>query len=168
MRCWLAVHDRLERDYRAPRVLGWVDLAGTPYGGLVFEHIEGETWDTAGRPSLFGELRDLLKRLHEDRQLAERLTDGPRGYRERREAPLPRAVRGGPEDRASPAGVRHRRARLSWMEEEARVVLDLPSGNGAFEGVTRSPCHWDLWPNNVLVGADGRPWGPGLGRPRRG
>jgi hypothetical protein len=43
MRRWLAVHNRLEGDYHAPPVLGWVDLIGAPFGGLVFEHLEGET-----------------------------------------------------------------------------------------------------------------------------
>jgi fructosamine-3-kinase len=158
MRRWAAMHDRLERAYRAPRVLGWADLAGTTYGGLVFEHIEGETWDAAGRPSLLGELRELLGRLHEDRELAGRRGDGPRGYREcwklryreqfQEDLKTVRASR--------PPSVTGER--VSWMEEEARVVLALPSGNGAFEGVTHSPCHWDLWPNNVLVGSDGRPW----------
>src|SRR5262249_10132083 len=44
------------------------------------------------------------------------------------------------------------------MEREARVVLSLAAENGAFAGVTRSPCHGDLWPDNVLIGDDGRPW----------
>jgi hypothetical protein len=26
-------------------VLAWLDLPGTPYGGLVFEHIDGDTFD---------------------------------------------------------------------------------------------------------------------------
>jgi Ser/Thr protein kinase RdoA (MazF antagonist) len=158
MRRWLAVHDRLEADYHAPPVLASVDLPGTPFGGLVFEHIEGEPWDTAGHPALLGELVVLLGRLHEDRPLAERLGDGPRGYREcwelryreqfEEDLKTVRACR--------PSSVTD--ARVSWMEEEARVVLGLPSGNEAFDGVTRSPCHWDLWPDNVLVGADGRFW----------
>jgi thiamine kinase-like enzyme len=44
------------------------------------------------------------------------------------------------------------------MEEEARTVLALADGHDAFSGVTTSPCHWDLWAGNVLVGSDGRPW----------
>jgi hypothetical protein len=44
------------------------------------------------------------------------------------------------------------------MEEEAQAVLALAAGNDTFLGVTRSPCHGDLWPGNVLVGADGRWW----------
>jgi hypothetical protein len=47
MRRWLAVRDVLEGDYHAPPVLAWVDVPGTPFGGLVFEHIDGDTWDTA-------------------------------------------------------------------------------------------------------------------------
>jgi hypothetical protein len=100
----------------------------------------------------------LLGRLNADRPLDERLGDGSRGYREcwelryseqfEEDLKTVRACR--------PAPVTD--ARVSWMEEEARVVLALPSGNDAFEGVTRSPCHWDLWPDNVLVGADGRWW----------
>src|SRR5262249_36363164 len=82
LRRWLSIHDHLERDYRAPRVLAWADIPGTPLGGLVFEHIDGETWDTAARPALVQDLRDLLGRLHADRLLAGRIGDGPRSYRE--------------------------------------------------------------------------------------
>ena len=49
-------------------------------------------------------------------------------------------------------------ARLSWMEQEARKVLALADGNDAFEGTTTVPCHWDLWPSNVLVEGSGRWW----------
>src|SRR5207248_6744754 len=116
-----------------PPVLAWVDLPGTPFGGLVFEHIEGEPWDTSSRPGLLGELLVLLGRLLEDRPLAERLGDGPRGYREcwelryrvqfEEDLKTVRACR--------PTSVTD--ARVSWMEDEARVVLALPSENEAFE-----------------------------------
>jgi len=33
MRRWLAFHDRLEQQYRAPRVLAWVDIPDTSLGG---------------------------------------------------------------------------------------------------------------------------------------
>jgi thiamine kinase-like enzyme len=158
LRRWLAVHDRLEGAYHAPPVLAWVDLPGTPFGGLVFEHIDGDTWDKASQPGLLHDLEGLLGRLHEDGPLAERLGDGPRSYRacwelryrEQFEEDL-KTVRA-----CRPAFVTD--ARVAWMEEEARVVLALPAGDDAFAGVTRSPCHWDLWPDNVLIGADGRSW----------
>ena len=158
LRRWLAVHDVLEVAYHAPPLLAWLNLPGSPSGGLVFEHLDGDTWDTGSRPGLLDDLGDLLGRLHEDRPLAERLGDGPRSYREcwdlryreqfEEDLKTVRASR--------PASVTD--ARLAWMEEEARVVLALAAGDDAFAGVTRSPCHGDLWPNNVLVGADGRAW----------
>jgi hypothetical protein len=81
MRRWLAVHDWLDSNYCAPKVLEWADVPGTPYGGLVFEYIDGKTWDTATRPGLVADLRSLLERLHGDGCLAQKLGDGPRGYR---------------------------------------------------------------------------------------
>jgi thiamine kinase-like enzyme len=158
MQRWLTVHERLETDYRAPKVLAWVDLPGTHYGGLVFEHIDGQTWDTSSYPALLHDLRDLLVRLHEDYELADQLGDGSRSYRhcwelryrEQFEEDL-KTVRVN-----RPASVTD--ARLSWMEQEAQEVLALAAGTNAFEGMTRSPCHWDLWSNNVLVDASGRAW----------
>src|SRR6185295_11935539 len=45
LRRWQSVHRRLEERYHAPRVIGWIDVAGTAYGGLVFEQIDGEICD---------------------------------------------------------------------------------------------------------------------------
>jgi thiamine kinase-like enzyme len=158
MRRWLAVHDRLENDYHAPKVLGWVELPGTPYGGLVFEHIDGKTWDTAVHPGLLPDLWSLLVRLHADRRLAQELGDGARSYRncwemryrEQFEEDLKTVRVSRPESITD--------ARLSWMEQEAREVLALADGNDAFEGTSLSPCHWDLWPNNVQFEGTGRWW----------
>jgi hypothetical protein len=55
MRRWLALRTKLEEHYSAPNVLAWVNLPGTRYGGLVFEHIDGRTWDPTSLPAL---LRD--------------------------------------------------------------------------------------------------------------
>ena len=158
MRRWFALGERLERDYRAPKILAWLDLPGTSWAGLVFEHLAGRTWNTAERPELLIELRELLGRLHADGPLADALGGGARSYRrcwelryrEQFEEDL-RTVRA-----ARPPFVAD--ARLTWMEDEARAVLAMADGCGAFEGFTRSPCHWDLWPDNVMVDADGRWW----------
>ncbi len=158
MRRCLALRDRLESDYRAPKVLAWVDITPTPYQGLVFEHIDGQTWDTTARPALVHDLSHLLSRLHHDSGLAAQLGNGARSYRHCWELRYREQFE---EDLRTVAACRPRSvtdARLSWMQEEARKVLALPAGSDAFEGATQSPCHWDLWPNNVLVEADGRWW----------
>jgi thiamine kinase-like enzyme len=158
LRRWLAVHELLEQGYRAPRVLARADIPGTPLGGLVFEHIDGETWDTAAHAGLLQDVKGLLDRLHADGPLAARIGDGPRTYRECWELRYREqfeqdleAVRG-----CRPACVTN--DRLAWMEEEARRVLALASGHDAFAGATSAPCHWDLWPANFLVGRGGAWW----------
>jgi hypothetical protein len=151
LRQWLAVHDHRERDYRAPRVLAWADIPGTPLSGLVFEHIDGATWDTAARPGLVEGLRDLLQRLHADRGLADRIGGGTRSnrecwelrYRDQFEQNLIVVRASRPESVTD--------ARLRWMEQESRRVPALAADHDAFEGMTRAPCHWDLWPNNVMI-----------------
>ena len=158
MRRWWLVRDHLERHYRAPRVLGWVDVPGTALGGLAFDHIPGATWDPAARPDLLGDLRDLLGRLHADGPLTDRLGGGSKTYRacwdERYRSQFE-------EDLAT---IRPNRPsvvtddRLARMEAEARRVLALPAADPAFDGITQAPCHWDLWENNVIVEPGGAWW----------
>lgn len=158
MRRWMVVHELLEQEYRAPKVLAWVDIPDTSFGGLVFEHIEGATWDTVGRPGLIHDLEALLNRLHGDERLANQIGEGPRTYRQcwelryrdQFEADL-ETIRD-----CRPASVTD--DRLTWMEQESREVLALASRHDAFEGTTRAPCHWDLWQNNVMVEESGRWW----------
>jgi hypothetical protein len=158
LRRWMTVHERLEREYRAPRIIGWVDISGTAYAGPVFEHIDGDTWDTNARPGLVCELRELLGRLHRDQELADQIGDAPKSflecwrlrYRDQFVEDL-KTVRG-----TRPESVTD--DRLRWMEQESRIVLAMPDGIEAFEGMTRSQCHWDLWPNNVMVEKSGEWW----------
>jgi thiamine kinase-like enzyme len=158
MRRWLTVHDLLEDKYRAPRVLAWADLPGTSFGGIVFEHIEGETWNTAAHPTLFHEVRSLLDQLHGDKNVAEFIRGGPRSYRQCWELRYREQFE---EDLKTVTGCRPASVtddRLIWMEQEAKKVLALGADCDAFKGMTRSPCHWDLWPNNVMVEEGGRWW----------
>jgi hypothetical protein len=158
IRRWLSVHDRLEADDRAPKVLGWIDLPGTAYGGLVFDHIDGRNLDIVEHQHLLPGLWELLERLHDDAPLAKSLGDGPRSYPRcwelRYREPFDEGLKALKASR--PASVPD--SRVSWMEQEARVVLALAARDDAFDGVARSPCHWDLWTNNVLVEEDGLWW----------
>src|SRR6266536_1557786 len=82
MRRWLAVHEHLTRHYHAPRVLGWIDVPHSGYGGLIFEHVDAPTWDLQRQPELAHEIVALLRRLHDDEQLLTRLNDAVRTLRE--------------------------------------------------------------------------------------
>ena len=158
MRRWLAVHPILERDYRAPRVLAWFDVPDTPFGGLMFEHIDGATWNPTLRPDLIHDLEGLLDRLHHDEGLAQQLVDRPRTYlecwelryRDQFEEDL-KTIRD-----CRPASVTD--DRLLWMERESRKVLAMATDHPAFEGTTQAACHWDLWQNNVMVAESGEWW----------
>jgi thiamine kinase-like enzyme len=161
LRRWMAVSDVLTAEYRAPRALGWIDLpesAGAEHGGIVFEHIEAEHWDVRQRPELMRELAALLERLHADHGLAERINDPERSYRECWEMRYREQFE---EDLRT---VRAQRppfvseASLAWMEAESRRLLAMGREHPALERRTRAPCHWDLWTNNVLVGAEGDWW----------
>jgi thiamine kinase-like enzyme len=158
MRRWLAVHERLERHYRAPRILDWVDVPGTDHAGLLFEHIDGSTWDIDSRPGLMKEISSLLVTLHEDDELVRVLGDPGRTYREcwqlryreLFEEDL-KAVR-----RSQPPFVSN--ALLDWMEQEAKRVIAVGREHWAFEGVSRSACHLDLWQDNVMLDKGGGWW----------
>lgn len=157
MRRWFAVCEWLEREYRAPRVLGWLDIPGTSYGGLAFEHIDGATWEPAAPPELIHDLIDLMGRLHDDRELAAQI-GGARTYRECWELRYREqfeqdliTIRG-----SRPASVTD--ADVTWMEDESRELLAIAPEHAAFEGASHAPCHWDLWWQNVMVAGGGAWW----------
>jgi thiamine kinase-like enzyme len=155
MRRWFAVHDRLEERYRAPRILDWVDVPGTDHAGLLFEHIDGSTWDIDNRPDLMQEIVSLLVKLHRDDELAMAPARTYRDcwelrYRELFEEDL-KAVRG-----SQPPFVSN--ALLEWMEQESKKVIGIGREHWAFEGVSRSTCHLDLWQDNVMIEKSGAWW----------
>jgi len=155
MRRWFAVHDRLEEHYRAPRILDWVDVPGTDHAGLLFEHIDGSTWDIDNRPDLMQEIVSLLVKLHRDDELVMAPARTYRDcwelrYRELFEDDF-KAVRG-----SQPPFVSN--ALLEWMEQESKKVIAIGREHWAFEGVSRSACHLDLWQDNVMLDKSGGWW----------
>lgn len=155
LRRWLAVHEHLTRHYHGPRVLGWLDVSGAARAGLVFEHIDGRPWDFSAQPQRVTDIIDVLDHLHRDDGLAAQLGDGPRTfrqcwamrYREQFEEDL-KLVR-----TRRPPFVRE--TSLQWMEAESAKLLALGRDHPALAGVTRTPCHWDAWSGNVMIGGDG-------------
>ena len=158
MRRCMAVRKRLQENYRAPRILAWVDMPNTDYGGLLFEHIEGKTWDVAAQPALLNDILCLLRKLHRDRELADALGDPPVSYCDTWEMRYRdlfvedlRTVRESRPPFVSAAA-------LAWMDAESSKVIAMARDHWAFAGVTHAPCHWDLWPDNVMVAEGGEWW----------
>jgi thiamine kinase-like enzyme len=158
MQRWFAVHQRLEVHYRAPRILGWADVPGTEHAGLLFEHIDGVTWDISSRPDLVKEIVKLLSKLHQDDELMRALRDPARSYgdcwelryRELFEEDL-KTVRG-----SQPPFVSN--TLLEWMEQESKKVIAIGREHWAFKGVSHSVCHLDLWQDNVMLDKTGGWW----------
>ncbi|HEY6393115.1 MAG TPA: aminoglycoside phosphotransferase family protein [Bryobacteraceae bacterium] len=158
MRRWLTVHERLERCYRAPRILEWVEIPGADHAGLLFEHIDGSNWDIDSRPDLMNEIVGLLATLHGDGELVRALGDPARTYRDCWELRYRelfeehlKAVRG-----CRPSFVSNEL--LEWMERESEKVIAIGREHWAFGGVSRSACHLDLWHDNVMLDKSGDWW----------
>ena len=65
---WMGAAERLAEMYRAPRLLGQIELAGRH--GAIFEHLPGRSPVTATPALVLDEIVLLLNRLHGDLELA--------------------------------------------------------------------------------------------------
>jgi hypothetical protein len=79
---WRSVATELTERYRAPKVVDWVEVPGTGYFGLLFEHIEGRVVNLKNELDFLAKLLELAARLHSDADLAARLKqlNGRRTY----------------------------------------------------------------------------------------
>lgn len=159
LRRWRRVDDRLAERYHAPRMVGWLEIPGTPLEGPLFEHIDGATAE-ARTPALLGAVAPLLARLHGDAELAARLAADPppRRCRDtfagtflRRFREDLRHVRGHPVPFVPAATV-------EWIEREIDLLEHEAITRPEFAEPADSPIHADLWLGNLLEGADGRVW----------
>src|SRR5262249_48890055 len=66
LQAWSKIHDLLERRYRAPQLIDWIEFSEIQFAGLLFEHIESTTADFYRNPALVGDLVDLANSLHND------------------------------------------------------------------------------------------------------
>jgi thiamine kinase-like enzyme len=154
LRRWHALRDILESRYRAPKIVGWVDLPETDCCGALFEQIDGRVPDLAADRSLLQQVLSLVRTLHADSELAERV----RGFEEAwprtffahyRETYIERFE----EDLEIISGeippfVSDKT--LAWMYAETRQVEAMARQSPAFDRETRSIAHSDLWANNIL------------------
>jgi hypothetical protein len=152
IRRWMSVHELLSARHHAPRVLGWVDVAG--WGGPILEHIDGAaaSWrDTA----LMDELAPAVHRLHDDADLAEAIGTEGRTLRDSFLDYYIAICRSDLEELPEiPPFVTVSR---DWMLEETMGLEKIVRARATFEMPATRPAHGDLWPGNILVRAD-RTW----------
>lgn len=156
LRQWQEVQPILEEHYRAPRLLGWVELPGTDYAGLLFKNIEGVRPDFRKPSILLEEVMYVMDNLHNDEELAERLA----GAQDRKcladsfvdtwVRPLQdrlRVVEGKTPFFVSPDDVR-------WMQEEVANLGTSVRASSEFMRFATMPIHGNLTPRAILVTRD--------------
>lgn len=165
LRRWVGVHEALEAQYRAPRLLGVVEggaIAGESLA-LIFEHLDGRALHPWRDRGVLAEVLALAGRLHRDATLAEALGAAVEGartcaadlldtYVERLRADMEVVAPAAADMDFLPAGFcawAHRQT--DALEAEARAL-------GAFAAPATAVVHGDLHTGNILVGADGRWW----------
>jgi aminoglycoside phosphotransferase (APT) family kinase protein len=147
---WLRNSARLAERYRAPRLLGEIELAGR--GGAVFERLPGKTPDRTISLQVLDEIVATLSDLHADRELNGLAVGTPSPARKTFvdyhmvmcEEDLKEIKAAAPLPFVDNAGV-------DWMLSETRRLRELASVSAAFDEAVSSPIHGDLWYGNVLV-----------------
>jgi aminoglycoside phosphotransferase (APT) family kinase protein len=149
---WRQLADVLTHRYRAPRMIGWVDVSASS-GGPIFDWIEG-TSPTRVASAPIPAIASLLHDLHADDQLArslERLGDRAGtcadAYRQcyhRRFMEDLDGIRPAPPPFVDSST-------LQWLQNEASVLESRIAASVAFAEPADRPIHGDLWLNNLLV-----------------
>lgn len=157
---WRTLRGSLERSYRAPAMVDWLDLEDTGFSGPLFRWIGGSAPDRIS-PELFETVAPVLDRLHADRDLAETLRELGHPVGTCADAYLATIHDRFVEDlsgiaRSLPPFVD--RPALAWMEEQVRAAEAVVRASSAFGTSADRPVHTDLWIDNILVQDGGRVW----------
>jgi Ser/Thr protein kinase RdoA (MazF antagonist) len=158
LQAWHRLHERLERDFRAPVMHDLMAVPGTPFAGAIFEWIDGRPAAPLSSP-LLAEIEPLVHALHRDEELADVLDEVGGGiescamsyivaYHQRFVEDLAYVAASPPP--FVPA------ERLEWIAEEVDRLGRMVRGAAAFAEPADRPIHGDLWIDNVLVDERGR------------
>lgn len=154
---WRRLAPVLERRYRAPEMLGWIELPDTPFAGPLFRWVDGRSPAVPDAETLEVVL-PLLDRLGGDEELRAAL-GGP-GHAARTCADAYRdtfhdrftedlkAVERQPPPFVDPE-------RLRWMWDQVGDLEGEVRRSTAFHEPADAPTHGDLWLDNLLVTASG-------------
>ncbi|MBS1952897.1 MAG: aminoglycoside phosphotransferase family protein [Cyanobacteria bacterium SZAS-4] len=159
-RQWYQIHQTLEQNYHAPKLLLQFTVPDSEHVGFVFEHIDGEIPKSLST-ELAREVLVVLQRLHTDTSMQKVLY--PKGF----DAPTfadcyeqtfhERFT----EDLAIvkndlPPFVDQKC--FDWMRQQAEILLSKIKKMPAFRRRSDSLAHCDLWLNNLLVDTHNNFW----------
>jgi len=153
LQLWHKIQHVLERGYRAPEVMGWLDFSEIGFAGLLQRHIDGRTANFRADPVLVGELIELARRLHRDDEIRSHLKTHASEktcldhfvdtYIDRFNADMDEIATAQPSF-VSPS-------LLKWMRNETDRLRATADSVSAFNNRAVDPVHGDLNEGNVLV-----------------
>ena len=150
---WHKIQHVLERGYRAPAVIDWIDFAEIGFTGLLQRQIDGRTANFNGDPVLVGRLVELVRRLHKDEEIRSHLyTPGSeKTCRDHFVETYIDRFNADPEEiaRAQPSFVSA--SLFEWMRNETDRLRATADSLAAFHNAANKPVHGDLNEGNVLV-----------------
>ena len=152
---WHTLHNALEKRYRAPRLIQWIDFSEIGFAGLLFEHLNGSTANLTSSPALLEQLIELTDCLHKDGELQSRLRgSGPeRRYLEHFVETWIDRFTGDLETVATSQLPFISPALLSWMQSETGRLHKAASRPSSFQNPAIEAVHGDLNEGNILVTA---------------
>ena len=153
LRLWHKIQHVLQRRYRAPEVMDWLDFPEIGFAGLVQRQVNGRTANFRDDPVLVEHLIDLVSRLHKDAEIRSHLNTFEsektcldhfvETYIDRFNADMEEVVA------AQPSFVSA--SLLKWMRNETERLLATADSAPAFHNPAGDPVHGDLHEGNVLV-----------------
>ena len=153
LQLWHRIQHVLERGYRAPEVMDWLDFPEIGFAGLLQRHIDGRTAAFRDDPVLVEQLIELVSRLHKDAEIRSHLnTPGSQKtyldhfvetYIDRFNADLEEIAT------AQPSFVSA--SLFKWMRNETDRLRAAAASVSAFHNPAGDPVHGDLNEGNVLV-----------------
>ena len=153
LQLWHKIQQVLERGYRAPEVMEWLDFPEIGFAGLLQRQIDGRTASFRDNPVLVEELIELVSRLHKDGEIRSHLdTPGSEKtcldhfvetYIDRFNADMEEIAT------AQPSFVSA--SLLKWMRNEIDRLRATADSVSAFHNRAVDPVHGDLNEGNVLV-----------------
>lgn len=156
-RRWRRCREILENRYRAPGILGTIELPDSGCEGLVLQYVPGTAADLSRPSPLLEQVIALTDRLHNDRAFAESLAENEpsltyadsflQTYGTMWREDL-RVIRAGKPDFLAAET-------LDWMDAEVTCMEVLVRESPDFAGLSSSVIHGDLSPANILSTPEG-------------